>query len=159
MRTLVITLAALGWQAAGLAQEGHVHVQISTLHTRAPASFTQTLDAACGQRTFVLSRSASAATPDQRHTQLTIHDGSAQRQFDITDTPLGQALARTPTLGEFSLGCGNGLYVRYWLPRQGPTDAPNPTPNALYRIAEDGSVSLHPEPGVTFTPLQPRSGG
>ena len=157
MRTLVITLAALGWQAAGLAQEGHVHVQISTLHTRAPASFTQTLDAACGQRTFVLSRSASAATPDQRHTQLTIHDGSAQRQFDITDTPLGQALA--PTLGEFSLGCGNGLYVRYWLPRQGPTDAPNPTPNALYRIAEDGSVSLHPEPGVTFTPLQPRSGG
>lgn len=159
MRTLVITLAALGWHVAGLAQEGEVRVQISTLHTRAPASFTQTVDAACGPRTFVLSRTASAATPNERRTQLIIHDGGAPRQLDITDTPLGQALAQTPTLGEFNLGCGNGLYVRYWLPRQGLADTPNPAPNALYRIAEDGSVSLHPEPGVTWTPVPPRSGG
>lgn len=159
MRTLIIALAALGWQAVGLAQEGEVRVEIRTLHTRPPASLTQTLDAVCGQRSFVLSRTASAADPNQRRTRLAIHDGSTQRQFDITDTPLGQALAQTPTLGELNLGCGNGLYVRYWLPRQASADAPPPPPGALYRIAEDGSVSLHPEPGVTVTPLPPRAGG
>lgn len=159
MRTLIIALAALGWQTVGLAQEGEVRVEIRTLHTRAPAALTQTLDAVCGQRTFVLSRTMSAAEPDQRRTRLAIHEGSTQRQFDITDTPLGQALAQTPTLGELNLGCGSGLYVRYWLPRQASPDAPTPPPGALYRIAEDGSVSLHPEPGITVTPVPPRAGG